>query len=107
MHQSRCNLAQADLTELAQFMERRFSTRFDYRTDAGTNPTLPFTTSPRDGNSTAFNIAFDGAVAQGAFTLQATPVAGMVDAIDCGNDTGPSGEPTNILTIDEQGNRNW
>lgn len=105
VHRSRCNLAQADLVELTQFMERRFSTTFDYR-QGGANPTLPFNASPRDGTA-AFTIDFQDAVTQNAFTLRATPVAGMVDAVNCGDAVDASGDPSNVLTIDQQGTRSW
>ena len=44
---TRRRTAQADLLELAQWMERRYSNGFDYR-DAGNNPALPFTHAPQD-----------------------------------------------------------
>ncbi|MHA7879900.1 MAG: type IV pilin protein [Saccharospirillum sp.] len=105
VQRSRCELAQADLLELAQFMERRFSTRFTYQaTDEDGNlgdPDLPFEQSPRNGNPVAFTIGFDGNVTQSTFTLEATPVDDMVSGISCGNNA------DNSLTIDEQGVRSW
>ncbi|TGN38444.1 type IV pilin protein [Marinobacter confluentis] len=89
--------AQADLLELVQYMERRYSNGFDYRTtDSDGNavaPTLPFDTSPRSGDSVAYNISFSGTVGRDSFTLQAVPQGAQVDD-ECGT-----------LSIDEEGNR--
>lgn len=109
VHQSRCDLAKGDLMELAQFMERRYSANnFDYSSgDASDpNPTLPFGQSPSD-DTAAFTIDFSQDATATAFELRATPVAGMVDRVTCGNDVDAAGDPTNILTIDEAGNRSW
>lgn len=83
VEKTRRNLAQADLLELAQWMERRHATRFDYR--EGTNaPALPFTTSPRNANQpTAYNLSFSGGVTSTSFTLQAVPT-NMQNGDDCG-----------------------
>ncbi|MEO9524989.1 type IV pilin protein [Marinobacter alexandrii] len=88
---TRRRTAQADLLELAQWMERRYSNGFDYR-DAGNNPALPFTQSPQDGTA-FYNLSFTAAIARDAYTLQAVPT-GAQAGDDCGT-----------LTIDEQGNR--
>ena len=91
VEQTRRTTAQADLMELAQWMERRYSNGFDYR-EAGNNPTLPFDQSPRNGTA-FYNISFSGNVARDTFTLQAVPTGGQTGD-DCGT-----------LTLDEQGNR--
>lgn len=58
--------AQADLLEIAQFMERRYGLNNTYE-----NIALPFDESPRDGGVTRYNISFsDGPDADG-FELQA------------------------------------
>lgn len=85
--------AQADLLELVQFLERRYSNGFDYRKADTSAPDLPFTTSPRNGNPVAYNITFSGAVARDSFTLQAAPT------------TLQAGDGCGTLTIDEEGNR--
>ncbi len=91
VERTRRALAQADLLELAQWMERRYSTGFDYR-DGGNDPTLPFSTSPRNtAEPTAYNISFKGNVGRSDFELQAVPTT-MQSGDDCGT-----------LTIDEQG----
>lgn len=79
---SRRSAAQADLMELAQWMERRFTAGFDYR-DAGDTPVLPFTTAPRDGSTVFYNLSFVGNVERSAFTLQAVP-AGPQAGDRCG-----------------------
>lgn len=88
---TRRRTAQADLLELAQWMERRYSNGFDYR-DGGANPALPFTQSPQDGTA-FYNLSFTAAVGRDTYTLQAVPT-GAQAGDDCGT-----------LTLDEQGNR--
>jgi|SRR5690554_1675499 len=76
VERTRRSLAAADLLELSQWMERRYSTGFDYRAADGSAPALPFTTSPRNANEpTAYNITFEGNVGRSAFTLQAQPTS--------------------------------
>ncbi|MDX1558553.1 MULTISPECIES: type IV pilin protein [Marinobacter] len=91
VEQTRRTTAQADLLELTQWMERRYSNGFDYR-DAGNDPVLPFSQSPQNGTA-FYNISFTGAVTRDTFTLQAVPTAAQAND-DCGT-----------LTVDEQGNR--
>ncbi|MHA7811101.1 MAG: type IV pilin protein [Marinobacter adhaerens] len=91
VEQTRRTTAQADLLELAQWMERRYSNGFDYR-DGGNDPALPFTQSPQNGTA-FYNISFSGNVTRDAFTLQAVPTGGQAGD-DCGT-----------LTLDEQGDR--
>ena len=91
---TRRTAAQADLQELAQWMERRYSENFDYR-DGGSDPDLKFTTSPRnsDAGEQFYDISFDGSVGQQSFTLQAEPVNAQ------------SGDDCGTLKLDEQGNK--
>lgn len=77
----------ADLLELNQWMERRYSNSFDYTT-AGT---LPFFQSPQNGTA-FYNISL-GSVTRNTFTLQAVPTGGQASDV-CGT-----------LKIDEQGTR--
>lgn len=93
VEQTRRGQAQADLLELAQFMERRYSSRFDYRADDGSAPDLPFESSPRNGNPVAYVISFSGDVERDSYTIQAVP-----ETIQAGDNCG-------TLTIDMQGNR--
>ncbi|WP_349343778.1 type IV pilin protein [Marinobacter sp. MMG032] len=68
--------AQADLMELAQWMERKYlQQNYDY-TGGGT-PTLPQTKSPESG-AAMYNLTLS-AVAKNSFTLVATPVGGQTD----------------------------
>lgn len=84
--------AQSDLMELAQWMERRYSSSFDYR-DAGNPPALPFTTSPQGGGTAYYNLSFQGAVGQNAYLLQAVPVVGSPQEND----------PCGTMTVDNVG----
>lgn len=93
VEKTRRGQAQADLLELVQFMERRYSNRFDYRKTGGGNPDLPFNTSPRAGNPVAYNITFSSAVTRDRYTLKAAPT------------TLQAGDSCGTLTVDEEGNR--
>lgn len=91
VEKTRRNLAKADLLELAQWMERRYATGFDYR-DSKVNPTLPFKTSPRNSaEPTAYNLSFKTSVSKNKFELQAVPT------------TLQSGDSCGTLTINHQG----
>ncbi len=94
VRKTRRTTAQADLMELAQWMERQYSADYDYRDSADNAPTLPFDESPRNAGSGVFyNISFAGAVTQNGFTLQAVPTG------DQNND------PCATLTLDQAGAR--
>ncbi|WP_394168839.1 type IV pilin protein [Saccharospirillum alexandrii] len=95
VERSRCTDAQADLMELAQWMERRYAANFNYldlTEDPPAVPDLPFTQSPDDA-SAAFDITLEATAT--TFTLTATPIAGRIRA-----DGGACG----TLTLDNQGN---
>lgn len=80
---TRRSVAMADLMELSQWMERRYSAEYTYLNGAN-QPTLPFTQSPRGGGSGVFyNLSFSGNVTQNTFTLQAVP-AGVQVGDRCG-----------------------
>ncbi len=66
------------LIELASFMEREFT-----ETGIYTNAALPFTTSPKGGAKTSYNIAFSTAAAATVFTLTATPTGSQSVDTDC------------------------
>lgn len=70
--------AQANLMELAQFMER-------YHTAKGTyvGAELPYDQSPKDGGKKAYTLAFDGDVKAGSYKISATP-ANMMASDKCG-----------------------
>ena len=78
--------AKADLTELATGLEREFTNNRSF-----SGYTLGFTTSPRDGNVVAYNIA--GVIGTNAYVLTAT-AAGPQASDLCGN-----------LTLDQTGAR--
>lgn len=68
---SRRAAAQADLTELSQWLERQFTANMSYLKD-GAAPTLPFTQSPRDGTA-SYNLKFKSAVSAQNYELLAEP----------------------------------
>jgi len=90
VEKTRRSVAQAELMELAQWMERRYTASYDYR-DGTDDPDLPFTESPRDSSATFYDISFQGDVERNAFTLQAVP-------------TGPqANDSCGTLTLDSTG----
>lgn len=92
VEKTRRTTAEADLMELAQFMERQYTNGYDYR-DGAADPVLPFTTQPRGGGGVFYNYGFNGAVGEDTFELEATPV-GAQAGDDCG-----------WLRVDQSGNR--
>ena len=70
--------AKATLLEVAQFMERKFTSDGCYKCGSET-VSLPFTQVPRDGGSAYYTItlATSPASSATAFTLQAVPTGGM------------------------------
>ena len=85
---SRAATAQADLMEIAQFMERRYSLNNTY-----VGITLPFTQSPREGNTTAYNLAFAGTPNADSFVIQAVPTGAQ------------AGHRCGTMTINQAGGR--
>lgn len=73
---SRRATAQADLTELSQWMERQFTANLSYLGANGAAPALPFTQSPRSGTA-AYSLQFDGTVTKENFKLKAEPQGGQ------------------------------
>jgi type IV pilus assembly protein PilE len=70
--------AQADVLELAQWMERRFTTTNRYAAaDGNFTASLPFSQTPRSGAARYNLTAVVGGTGQ-TFTLTATPVGGQV-----------------------------
>lgn len=69
---SRRATAQADLTELSQWLERQFTTNYSYLGSDGSAPTLPFTQSPRSGTA-YYSLEFEGAVTKQNYQLKAVP----------------------------------
>lgn len=94
VERTRRSLAQADLLELVQFMERSYTTDFDYQAAAGGNPVLPFEQSPRNANEPkAYDIEFDAVTTRNTFKLKATPTSRQ------------AGDRCGTMTIDETGVR--
>jgi len=75
--------AQADLVELASFMERYYSENFTYK-DGAANPTLPFTESPKGDNGHYYDLTVVTTLI--TFTLTATPINDQL-ADHCGTMT--------------------
>lgn len=95
VEETRRSTGQADLIQVSQWMERRYSETFDY-SDGGSAPTLPdkFKFSPQDRNaSNAFYRISFVAISADSFTLQAEPVNGQ-SGDDCGK-----------LTLNEKGKK--
>lgn len=82
VRETRRTATQADLMELAQWMERQYSANFSYLDASGNAPTLPFTQSPRSGTA-FYTIGFNGAVTANTYSLQAAP-SGDQASDDCG-----------------------
>lgn len=80
--------AQADLLELASYMERLYTQNFSYAGAA-----LPFNRSPKQGGNTFYNLDVQDLTAN-SYTLRAVPVNNQTQD-DCGT-----------LTLDEVNDRN-
>ena len=77
IRQARRADAQSALLELAQFMERRYTTtgKYEVGDEAEDECSLPFDTSPRDGSSTFYNLS--GECDASTFRLTATGTGSM------------------------------
>lgn len=88
--------AQSGLMELAQFMERHYTSQGGYLANgnSGASPTLPFSETPKDGTTKYYDVTLSAASAS-AYTLQAAPKGAMA-ADDCGSltltNTGAKGQ---------------
>jgi type IV pilus assembly protein PilE len=70
--------ARASLAELAQFMERWYTSNGRYRTAGGQAPALPYTEAPKDGSTKYYDLRLDAdSLSDVAFTLEAEPKAAM------------------------------
>jgi type IV pilus assembly protein PilE len=87
--------AQTAILELAQFMERHYTSNGKYLTAANAAPVLPFTESPKDGTSKFFDLSFAAAPTANTYTLRAVPKGAMLGD-DCGTltltNTGAKGQ---------------
>ncbi|WP_203143969.1 type IV pilin protein [Marinobacter mangrovi] len=92
IRETRRTTAQADLMDLAQWMERQYSTDYSYY-EGGKKPVLPYTASPQSGTS-YYNLSLlDGDMGKNSYTLQAAPTGDQVND-DCGT-----------LTLNQAGSR--
>lgn len=95
MRKGRRAAAQAELGELAQFMERRYTNENFYCgvADCSAPPALPFTASPKDDPKKYYNLTVSTPAPAApaftpTFTLTATPIAGTDQVKDkCGTMT--------------------
>lgn len=88
--------AQAALMELGAFMERNFTLSGRYDKDsAGTDVTLPFTQTPREGTTTKYYDLELSDVDTTSYELTATPISG----------TDQVNDPCGTLTLDSTGAR--
>ncbi len=70
--------AQVSLDELAQFMERWYTSNGRYRTAAGQAPALPYNEAPKDGAPKHYDLRLDpGSLTDAAYILEAQPKAAM------------------------------
>lgn len=94
VQQARRADAQVALMELAQFMERHYTREGGYLASgqAGAAPSLPFSISPKDGGSAAYNLSLASATGQ-SYSLQAVPTNMM------------SGDSCGTLTLDNRGRK--
>lgn len=94
--------AQATLMELSHFMERFYSANGKYLTSANAGPTLPFTTTPKGGAATNYNLSLSTVTAF-AYTLTATATGSMAND-KCGNltltNTGVRGSSINGMAAE-------
>lgn len=74
--------AQAALVELSQFMERRYTASGSYGNATCSNVTLPFSSAPKDGNTTFYNLNLQSCNASD-YTLRAVPT-GAQSSDRCG-----------------------
>lgn len=72
--------AQAGLMELAQYMERRYTSQGAYTTD---NKDLPFSEAPKDGSTKYYDLSLAKGASVSAFILQAIP-KGVMSGDACG-----------------------
>ena len=84
--------AQAGLTELAQFMERYYTSNGRYVDGGGSGPALPFTETPKDPGTKFYDLSLSAVSATG-FTLQAAPKNGQ------------SSDPCGTLTLTNTGQK--
>lgn len=89
--------AQTALLELAQFMERHYTSNGRYLTAANAAPALPFIEAPKDGTAKYYDLSFASAPTASSYTLRAVPKGAMANDT-CGtltlSNTGTKGQAT-------------
>lgn len=88
--------AQSAMFELAQFMERYFTTNGSY-----VGAVLPFTESPKDGADKYYGLGFSAGPTATTYTLEAAP-KGAMNGDGCGNlRLGHTGAKSRTGALDE------
>lgn len=80
INKSRRADAQVGLVELAQFMERHYTSNGGYLSNgnAGVAPALPFTSTPKGSANSFYTLSLDeGVLTAQAYVLQAVPMNAM------------------------------
>ncbi|SEG76846.1 type IV pilus assembly protein PilE [Marinobacterium lutimaris] len=76
--ESRRSNARVDLLQLAQFMERYYTSNGRYTASGGVAPTLPYSQSPKDGSTKYYDLSLPAAaLTNSTYTLQAVPKGAM------------------------------
>ncbi|WP_439859702.1 type IV pilin protein [Pseudomonas sp. MBLB4136] len=92
--------AQTAILELAQFMERHYTSNGKYLTSTNAAPALPFTEAPKDGTTKYYDLSFAAAPTANAYTLRAVPKGAMAGDL-CGtltlSNTGAKGQSGGTL----------
>ena len=98
--------AQASLMELAQFMERHYTSNGGYLKEgrSGGAPTLPFTSSPKNSSSAAYTLSLAQGITAQTYSLQAVPT-GMMSGDSCGTLTVDHRGKKGTLTVDHRGKK--
>lgn len=101
INKSRRADAQVGLVELAQFMERHYTSNGGYLSGGNTGgaPALPFTSTPKGSNSSFYTLSLLNPVSAQAYVLQAIPENAMADD-KCGtltlSNTGVKGQAAGL-----------
>ena len=94
MQDTRRGVAEADLMELSQWMERNYTVSGRYTNVSNAAPALPFDKSPKDGAVGHYGLGII-AITANSYVLTATPVPGSAQSTD----------PCGVIRVDQTGNR--
>lgn len=82
--ESRRSNARVDLLELAQFMERYYTSNGRYTASNASAPNLPYNESPKDGSAKYYSLSLLGSnLSKSSYTLRAVP-KGLMAGDRCG-----------------------